>query len=314
MVGLHRAIRVAFVLSLCTIGIFHVVDAFPLSLSDKRTVPTSYGTITTTTNGSVMRATINHPPLNLYDAALAADLQSFVNSVSNNSDIKVVIFDSAIPEFFIAHYDIRLLSSAHPPPGPNDSEVGAMLFDTTQAISNSRVIFIAQISGRTHGAGNEIALQCDMRFAGPGALLGQLEVGTGVIPGAGGLQYLVSLIGRARAFEYILSSNDVDAVTAEAIGWVNKAYPSVAVLHDQVEALAHRIATFDSDALQATKERINVDIPSEQSIAGDSATFFALLKGQAAQTAVDRYLVASHNQTVNPFELGLDGDLVDLYM
>ncbi|KAL9608822.1 MAG: hypothetical protein Q9167_006357 [Letrouitia subvulpina] len=260
-----------------------------------------------------MRATLNNPPINLYDYQLSTDLLNLVRYLENRTDIKVVIFSSANPDYFIAHYDIHLIDIRSPPPPPiNATEVGFALLATRTKLATLPIIFIAEISGRASGAGNEIIVQSDMRFAGPNTKLSQLEIGLGLLPGAGGLQFLVNLIGRARAFEYILSGNPVDAQTAEAIGWVNKAYASRRELHDRVQTLAQRIATFPKAALAAIKERINFDKPSDVSLKGDNDIFFALSTTTEAQRRSDKYLELSDNQIGNQFDLNLTEDLEEL--
>lgn len=286
-------------------------DAAASTSYDERNSSTGYGTISTSINGSVLRATINNPPINLYDQKLSSDLFSLVNSLANQTEIKVVILASANPDFWIAHYDIHILSANHPPPpGDNGTETGIRILSTVNSLATLPVIFIAEINGRAHGAGNEIAVQCDIRYAGPGTILSQIEVGFNILPGAGGLQYLVALIGRARALEYILSGNSVDAVTAASIGWVNKAFGSKEVLRTEVDALAHRIASFTGKALSGIKQRVNVNKPSAESLAGDNEAFSQLLVEQpAAQRATDRYLELSQDQTRSPFELALSENL-----
>ena len=290
-------------------------ETIPASISQpySRSPSTGYGTVTTYTNGSVVRATINNSPINLYDYKLAADLFSFVSSLMNNTEVKVVILSSANPNFFIAHYDIHYLSVDLPalPPG-NLTEINIALLSTRTMLATLPIIFIAEISGRAHGAGNEIAVQCDIRYAGPGTRLSQFEIGFGLLPGAGGLQFLVNLIGRARAFEYVLSGRTVNASTAEAIGWVNKAFASKEELRREVESLAHRIAAFPKDALAAIKARINVTKPTEESLAGDNVAFLALTQSKVAQMAANRYLNLSKNQTASQFELNLTDNLVEL--
>lgn len=278
---------------------------------DERNCSAGYTTISTSIAGSVLRATINNPPINLYDQNLSTDLFSLINSLANQTEIKVVILASANPEFWIAHYDIHILSANHPPPpGDNGTETGVRLLSTVNSLATLPVVFIAEINGRAHGAGNEIAVQCDIRYAGPGTILSQIEVGFNILPGAGGLQYLVALVGRARALEYILSGNSVDAVTAASIGWVNKAFGSKEVLRTEVDALAHRIASFTGKALGGIKKRVNVNKPSAESLAGDNEAFFQLLVEQpAAERAVDRYLELSQDQTRSPFELALSENL-----
>ncbi|MCJ1468495.1 hypothetical protein MMC07_007124 [Pseudocyphellaria aurata] len=270
-----------------------------------------YGTISTSVDGSVLRATIDNPPINIYDDKLSRDLFALVDSLQNQSDVKVVVLASANPDFWIAHFDIHLLSASDPPPPPvNVTEVGVRLLATANAIATLPVIFIAEIDGRVTGAGNEIALQLDVRYAGPGARLSQFEVGFNLLPGAGGLQYLVTLIGRARALEYILSGRSVDATTAAAIGWVNRAFPTSAQLRRESDALARRIASFSGPALAAIKRRINSSSkPSAQSIADDNAVFVQLNSLPVAQAAVARYLRLSENQRGNAFELAVPANL-----
>jgi len=192
----------------------------------------SYGTLTTTTiSPCVIRATLNNPPVNLWDFRLAADFYSFINSLAAETtiingtnltvitDTKVVILSSANPDFSIAHYDIHALTVSSPElPPANGTLIGEQLLRSRTLLATLPVILIAEINGLASGAGNEVAVQCDFRYAGPAARLGHIEVGFGLPPGTGGVQFLVKLIGRTRALEYILSARSVDAVTAAAIG------------------------------------------------------------------------------------------------
>ena len=91
-------------------------------------------------------------------------------------------------------------------------------------LSTSRLVTIAQIAGRVRGAGSEFVLACDMRFAArESAIFSQPELGFGLIPGAGGIQHLTRLLGRARALEVMMSADDYDAEVAERYGWINRA-------------------------------------------------------------------------------------------
>ncbi|WP_328437308.1 enoyl-CoA hydratase/isomerase family protein [Streptomyces sp. NBC_00444] len=106
-------------------------------------------------------------------------------------------------------------------------------------------ISIAAIRGRTRGGGNELALACDLRYASrEQALFGQPEVASGLLPG-GGSERLPRLIGRDRALEAILGSDDYDADLAERYGWITRALPD-AELDSFVEGMAARLASFDT--------------------------------------------------------------------
>ncbi|KAF1983466.1 ClpP/crotonase, partial [Aulographum hederae CBS 113979] len=207
------------------------------------------------TNGTIVQVIVNHPPTNLYDNALANDFHNFTMAIQNApTPPKVVVVSSSLAGYWIYYLDIHVLSNAHPPPPPaNASEVSEIFHEDVAAIMVMPTIWIAAINGRTFGAGNELALAMDMRFAGPKALLGTIEAALGITHANDGIQYLVALLGRARALEVLLSAGDADAKRAEAIGWVNTAYDSAAELKSAVGLLAHRISLFPEQALNATK-------------------------------------------------------------
>lgn len=153
------------------------------------------------------------------------------------------------------------------------------------------------------------AVQCDIRYAGSGAKRSQLEVGFGVLPGTGGVQFLVDLIGRARALEYILSARSVDAVEAAAIGWVNRAFSSELELSQEVTALAERIATFPKQGLTAIKSRVNVQKPTWADILGGDRIFTQLEKTAVVQQSQDKYLVLSANESDTKFKKNIPQDI-----
>ena len=275
----------------------------------------NYGTITTKpVADGVIRATINNPPINLLDERLATNLVSLLRDLKDSKDVKVVIFDSAIPEYFIAHIDVHLLDAADPaPPGTNASEIVGYFVEATRLLSLIDVITIAEVDGRAHGPGSEIALQCDMRFAGPNALFSQFENTLGIFPAAGAVPFLTKLIGRARTFEYVLAAKGVDSPTAEKIGWVNTAYRSSHELKSNVNALAEKIALFPRQSLVATKHSINYDRPLEKALNTDVATIQQLSQTSVAEELMTKFLHLTGGGVMNEFELKMPDDLVKLY-
>ena len=296
------------------------IPLHPTSSIQRRTTSPGYGTLTLTTTGPVIHAVIDNPPINVWDWKLAHDFSSFLDSLtisnaSNNnsgSAVKVVTISSANPDYWISHYDIHVLSTSDPvaPPG-NATLTGLQLIHSRNLLATLPIIFIAEINGRVTGAGDELALQSDIRYAGPGARLSQFEIGFGLLPGAGGLQFLTKLIGRARALEYMLSGRAVNAATAEKIGWVNRAFGSGEELKNEVEALAKRIASFPSQGLKAIKERVNVQKPTEQDLDGDLEIFSELVPTAVSQEASNRYLKLSDEESNNEFERGIPDDIVE---
>src|SRR5262245_21988201 len=160
------------------------------------------------------------------------------------------------PDYVIAHVDVTRISEYREVAAKLAGEPSiAMLF---RYLSASRLITIAQIEGRVRGAGCEIVLACDMRFAArESAIFSQPEQAFGLVPGAGGIQHLTRLMGRARALEVMLSADDYDAGLAERYGWINRAIPGPA-LGGFVRSLAHRIAGYPAAGRALLKDRVDV--------------------------------------------------------
>ena len=123
---------------------------------------------------------------------------------------------------------------------------------------------IALIRGRARGAGSEFALACDLRFASrENTVIGQCEVGIGVVPGGGPMARLSRLVGRGRALEILLVADDLDGPRAELYGYVNRALADDQ-LDEEVEAIAARLARFDHDAIARTKSHVDrVTLPAD---------------------------------------------------
>lgn len=211
------------------------------------------------------RIVFDYPPFNIVDATLYHALQGLLARMDASPSLRVVVFESANPEFFLAHFDLTGKT------GNITTAVGLsglpILIDTFVRITRSPVASIAKIRGCVRGVSSEFVLACDMRFASrENTLLGQPEVGVGVHPGGGGTERLPPLVGRGRALEIVLGANDFDGDTAAQYGYVNRALPDEE-LDGFVDALARRIATFDGRAIAATKRLINqVSLPSADNL------------------------------------------------
>ena len=204
---------------------------------------------------AVLFAEIAAPPMNLLGPALVRDLVSLIQQAGADNAIRVLVFKSADPDYFISHVDVTRISEYRQEAAKLTGEASiALLF---RYLSASRLVTIAQIEGRVRAAGSEFVLACDMRFAAQeSAIFSQPEPAFGQIPGGGGAQHLVRLMGRGRALEVMLSAQDYNAELAERYGWINRALPANA-LDDFVRSLAHRVATFPAAGLVAVKDRVN---------------------------------------------------------
>jgi len=204
----------------------------------------------------VARATIDHPPINLLDLPLIIEFDRFGRAVADDDDVRVVVIDSANPEFFIAHADVNLilrLPRVALDEPPSELQGFHAIVDRFRTMPKAT---IAVLAGIARGGGAELASSCDMRFAAlESGRLGQPEVALGIIPGGSGTQRLPRLVGRARALEIVLGCDDVDAATAEQWGWVNRALPATE-LGPFVDQLAARIASFPGSAVAAAKRSV----------------------------------------------------------
>src|SRR5262245_19949085 len=231
--------------------------------------------------GAVLFAEIAAPPMNLLEPELVRDLVSLIRQ-GEADDVRVVVFKSADPDYFISHVDVTRINEYREETAKLTGEASlGMLF---RRLSTSRLVTIAQIEGRVRAGGNEFVLACDMRFAAQeSAIFSQFEPALGVIPGAGGVQHLTRLMGRERALEVMLSAEDYDADLAERYGWINRALPA-AELSDFVRSLAHRIAKFPAAGHLLLKDRVNsIALASAEDFRRDSDLFVEGVRQPEAQ-------------------------------
>jgi enoyl-CoA hydratase/carnithine racemase len=202
----------------------------------------------------IARVTFANPPANLIVSETVTRLDEILRELDDDPDIQVVVFTSGVPDFFFNHFD---LGAAGDFPVPQGEDAVPMWTDIVLRLSRAPYITVAAIRGRTRGGGNELALAFDLRYASrERAIFGQPEVGGGLLPGGGGTERLPRFIGRDRALEVILSSDDYDASTAERWGWITRALPD-AELDDFVDAIAARLASFDRTSLASAKTMVN---------------------------------------------------------
>ena len=217
-----------------------------------------YSQLRVSIEGGIARVTIDNPPVNVLGFGLMTDLSTLLTSLSADSSARVIVFDSAVPDFFIAHVDMTLGGDqdavselmARAPEGLNPFQaLGEQLRHQPQ-------VTIVKLAGVARGGGAEFVAAADMAFAAIGrAGLGQIEALMGIVPGGGGTQYLGQRIGRNRALEVVLGAGLFDAETAERYGWVNRALPA-GQLDDFVDRLARDIAALPDGVVAAAKSAL----------------------------------------------------------
>jgi enoyl-CoA hydratase/carnithine racemase len=249
------------------------------------------------------RATLNHPPINTIDDRMYDELFDLIGEIEAAPSLKVVTFESANPDFFLAHYGVGESSSRFGKPRWIDAAI---------KLAQSSILSIAVIRGRVRAGGSEFTLACDVRFASrERAIFGQPEVGTGLIPGGGALERLPLLVGRSRAIEICLGADDFDADTAERYGWINRAIPD-AQLNNFVANFVRRVLSFDKQALSAAKAAINhAGLPDEARLRATQDVFSTTLRWPEALARLSK-LRERGLGTAGELELNLGRHVADL--
>jgi enoyl-CoA hydratase/carnithine racemase len=229
------------------------------------------------------RVILDNPPLSVMGPNLVLQLREILGAIETDERVKVVTFESAVEGYFFNHSDFfaKLEDLTSIPQGPTGLEAWP---DILVRLTRAPVVSIAVVRGRATGNGSELSLACDMTFASrEKAIFSQWEVGVGLVAGGGPMARLPRLIGRARALEVLLSSDDIRADQAESFGYVNRSLPD-ADLDAFVEALATRIASFDKWAIANTKRLVNeASLPPDIELAAGWDACMASIKRPAAQ-------------------------------
>jgi enoyl-CoA hydratase/carnithine racemase len=217
------------------------------------------------------------------------ELAETIERLANDDAVRVVVFRSANPEWFIAHFDVAAILEFPTEQGPVPTELNTYHLMCEQLRQMPKAT-IAVIEGRVGGGGSELALSCDMRFAGPTAVFNQPEVALGIIPGGTGTVRLPRLIGRSRALEAILGCDDIDAATAERWGWVNRVLPTDE-LATFVDRLAARIASFPPNAVAAAKASVvRAESGVVEQLLAESHAFSGTLADPRTRAAMENFL------------------------
>jgi enoyl-CoA hydratase/carnithine racemase len=236
-------------------------------------------------SASCWRVIFENPPLNLMGPQFVREFREIMTLLEADEQVKVVVFESAVEGFFLNHSDFvaKLEDLTDIPQGPTGLEAWP---DILVRLTRAPFVSIAMIRGRATGNGSELALACDMSFMSrEKAVLSQWEVGVGMVAGGGPMARLPRLIGRGRALEVLLSSDDIPGDLAERYGYVNRSLPD-AELDDFVTALATRIALFDKWAISNTKRLVNASLPPDVEIAAGWDACIASLGRPAAQKKI----------------------------
>lgn len=256
------------------------------------TIGKDFKAVRVSVDGGVATAVIDNPPINLMTGRLFRELEALGLAVADSDDVAVLVLRSANPDFFIAHFDVNQILKF---PAGHEAERSQELTAFHQMCERYRsmaTVTICAIAGRVGGGGSELAASCDMRFGVSGrAVVNQMEVPIGILPGGTGTQRLPRLVGRGRALEIILGGIDLDADTAERWGYLNRAFPSEAAMFGYVDDLARRIAGYPPEAVALAKEAVQHAEPSwHDGLVEEAYLFERLLRTEEAEPAMRRFL------------------------
>lgn len=220
----------------------------------------NFTTFTVETDNGIATVTFDYAPVNIQGLPMIADLNNFAQKLESDRSIKVVVFQSALEEIFVAHADTNFLKDMSAKAVSRDEVKLLDLQVVLERISKLPQATIAKIEGFARGGGHEFALACDMRFAARGkARFMQMEVGMGILPCGGGASRMARQVGLGRALEIVLAADDFDADQAEAYGTINRALDPEQI-GPFVDSLARRIARWPAESINATKQAVHESI------------------------------------------------------
>lgn len=253
---------------------------------------TPYQTLEVAEDGGVCFITISNPPVNVMTLPLYQDLVRVTEAVEHDESIKVVVFQSADPEFFIAHFDVETILTFPTEAEPVKSESLSAFHLMCERVRTMPKATLVKMAGRAGGGGNEFAASCDMRFGVKNkTIINQMEVPLGILPGGSGTQRLPRLVGRGRALEICLGGDDIDAQTCVDWGYLNRIFDSTEDMSRFVDRLAYRIAKWPREAIALCKQSINnAELPVVEGLLEEAHLFQQTLRTQGAQENMRRAL------------------------
>jgi enoyl-CoA hydratase/carnithine racemase len=216
----------------------------------------AYPTLRVSQKDAVAHVTIDNPPVNVLGVAVMTDVRRLLTALAGDDTVRVIVFGSADPDFFLAHVDMTATPDALAPLMA-DLPGGVNVFQAVgEQLRRQPQVTIVKLAGKARGGGAEFVVAADMAFAAIGtAGLGQIEALMGIVPGGGATQYLSERVGRNRALEIVLGADLMDADTAERYGWVNRALPADQ-LDEFVDRLARNVAALPDGVVAAAKRAI----------------------------------------------------------
>jgi enoyl-CoA hydratase/carnithine racemase len=251
----------------------------------------SESVLTSTVSGGVATVTIDQPPTNLVNGPFIGALMELLARAEPDPAIRVLLFRSADPDFFLMHGDVEQILAM--PTGQYTPQLEPNVAARTfERLSSGRLLTIGLLDGAARGGGCEFLSALDLRMGSERAVIGQPEVAMGILPGAGGTARWPRLVGRARALDIILSGRDVAAQEALAIGWLDWLVPS-ADLDARGTALAQHLGAMPPESIAAVKRVVDVSLSSlDAALVAESDALTQLTSKGLHQAPMQAFLAA----------------------
>ena len=251
-----------------------------------------FETLHTHLDEGVLRVTIDAPPCNVISAAMLDELHRLGRTSRDDDSVRVIVIQSADPDFFIAHFDVNVILTMPVEDTPRRSSDLSPFHAMCAAFQENPKPSLVKLAGRAGGGGCEFASSCDMRFGVRGrTVLNQMEVPLGILPGGSGCQNLPRLMGRGRALEMILGADDIDGETAYNWGYLNRLFESVEEMDAFVDTLARRIALWPARAVELAKAAVDrAEIPWRQGLTEENHLVMETLRHPEPRALMRRFL------------------------
>ncbi len=236
----------------------------------------------------VATVTFNNPPVNALSQDVLKELETTIDELQGNKDVKVIVLTGTGP-VFIAGADIKQFSQIQSEEdGKKAAGFGQRIFTKIEKLNKP---VIAAINGVCLGGGMELALACHIRIASDHARLGQPEINLGIIPGFGGTQRLARLVGTGKAIEWILTGDNIPPADAKALGLVNHVVPEAEVLR-QAQGLAKKIAMKPAVGIAQSLKAVyqGIDQPIEKGLEIELDGFGACCKSPDMKEGVKAFV------------------------
>jgi enoyl-CoA hydratase len=233
---------------------------------------------------------IHRPPANAHNLEVLLELDRAILASRFDDRVKVVVFTSAIPQFFSAGFDIQVLRDESPEFVGLSSQFSK---EVMLRMQSTKKVYIAAINGHCMGGGLELAMSCDLRFCAdnPNLKLGMPEVSLGLIPGEGGTQMLGRMVGKSRALYLMITGEAFSPADALRYGIVDKLVAPERLMAE-TQAFAERLAQGPTLAIGFNKLALNeaIDLPLPSALAFERELQNQALASQDAKEGSTAFL------------------------